>query len=156
MHLLMYVVDLYRRSKLLTEKSLQDQFYVIPHISPKQQGRKSFCFCDQHSFSRTVWVFVLNHPCYYLWPVCRMESSNYDQVWLHSWALCAGFAWGIENLHPTSMKPAVQSLMQSVLCSTLFGPCLSCTLDQELLTAKCALCYPCPVALCNCRVPSHG
>lgn len=83
------------------------------------------------------------------------SSSNYDQAWLQSLALCAGFVWGIENLHLTSMKPAVQSLTLFVLCSGLFDPCTSCTLDEELLKAECALCRSYSVALCKCRVPSH-
>lgn len=119
------MVDLCRRSKLLTEKSLQEQFYVTPHISSNQKGRKSLCFWDQHSF-------------------CSL-------------ALCAGFGWGIENLlHLTSMKPRVQSLTRSVLCSALFDPCPSCILDEELKKAECSLCRSYSAALCTCRVPSHG
>lgn len=61
---------------------------------------------------------------------------------------------------PTSwkfiLKPAVQSLTHSVLCSALFDLCPSCTLDEDLLKARSAFCCSCSVALCTGRVPSHG
>lgn len=132
------------------------------------------CYTPHFSKAARKNVFVLLRPAfilqnslgvYYessvLLSICGLfagwgtSSSNYDQAWLQSLALCAGFGWGIENLHLTSIKPAVQSLTLFVLCSGLFDPCPSCTLDEELLKAECALCRSYSVALCNCRVPSH-